>query len=65
MQEQSPSSMFYKVFLKIKKRLWHRCFPVYFTKVLNIFFIENLQVTILQEYTCSIGKYLCKVNIIS
>ena len=50
---------------KSKKRLRHRQFPVSFAKFLKAsFFTEHLQVSALQEYTGSIGKYLYKVNII-
>ena len=29
----------------IKKRLWHRCFPVNFAKFLRIFFTERFRTT--------------------
>ena len=36
----------------IKKKLWHRCFPVYFTKFLrtSTFFTEHLQATVSVRY---------------
>ena len=53
-----PESLFYKVAglrpaTLLKRRLWHRCFPVNFAKLLRThFFTENLWWLLLKLYNC-------------
>ena len=40
-----------KSFLFIRKRLWHRCFPVNFAKLLRIHFLQNTSEQLLLKWT--------------
>ena len=41
----------------LKKRLWHRCFPVNFTKVLRIPFLHNISARLLLKHTFCVSSH--------
>ena len=57
-QKQSPRGVMWKrPTTLLKKRTWHRCFPVKFAKFLRtLFLIEHLQWLLLYDTKCIYGK---------
>ena len=58
---QASGLQFYK-----KKELWHRCFPMYFTKFLRTpFFIEHLRWLLFQKLISNLEKNFVKTVILT
>ena len=47
----------------LKKRLWHRCFPMNFAKFLKTPFLQNISRRLLLQQTKNTPKFSCLKNI--